>query len=238
MYTFDSRVRYSETDAKSKLTIDSMLNYLQDCTNFHSEDLGVGLEYLLNNKKTWVLNYWQVIVEDYPKMGDYITVGTQAYGFEKMFGYRNFQIARKDEPEKRILVANSIWSFLDLEKMRPMIIPKEFGEVYGKHERLPMAYTGTRKVKAPKEGGRKGEVFTVKTHHLDTNQHVNNVQYVRMALDAIGKEILVKEFRVEYRRQAVLGDKICPVIYEQGNEVFVELCDGEGKAYAIAQFIV
>ena len=46
MYTFDSRVRYSEIGEDKKLTLYSLLNYFQDCTTFHSESLGRGMEVL------------------------------------------------------------------------------------------------------------------------------------------------------------------------------------------------
>ena len=42
MYTFDSRVRYSETDSGGKLTMASLINYFQDCSTFQAEELGVG----------------------------------------------------------------------------------------------------------------------------------------------------------------------------------------------------
>lgn len=34
MYTFDSRVRYSETDENGNLSLESLIDYMQDCTNF------------------------------------------------------------------------------------------------------------------------------------------------------------------------------------------------------------
>ena len=46
MYSFDSRVRYSEVDDQGKLTFTSMIDYFQDCSSFHSEDVGVGIDYL------------------------------------------------------------------------------------------------------------------------------------------------------------------------------------------------
>ena len=46
MYTFDSRVRYSETDPDGFLKIESLLDYLQDCSTFQSEDLGIGISFL------------------------------------------------------------------------------------------------------------------------------------------------------------------------------------------------
>ena len=43
MYTFESRIRYSETDSEGKLTIASLINYFQDCSTFQSQDLGLGV---------------------------------------------------------------------------------------------------------------------------------------------------------------------------------------------------
>ena len=45
MYTFESRIRYSETDSEGKLTMASLINYFQDCSTFQSEDHGLGLDY-------------------------------------------------------------------------------------------------------------------------------------------------------------------------------------------------
>ena len=46
MYAFDSRIRYSETDSEGYLTLDALLNYFQDCSTFHSEDVGLGIGYM------------------------------------------------------------------------------------------------------------------------------------------------------------------------------------------------
>ena len=66
MYTFDSRVRYSETDENGNLSLESLIDYMQDCTNFQSEDLGVGLEYHRQKNIMWVLNFWQIVIDEYP----------------------------------------------------------------------------------------------------------------------------------------------------------------------------
>ena len=56
MYTFDSRIRYSETDSQGKLTMASLINYFQDCSTFQSEDLGLGVEKLKEMHLVWVLS--------------------------------------------------------------------------------------------------------------------------------------------------------------------------------------
>ena len=62
-YSFNSRVRYSETGENGKLTLPGVLNYFQDCCTFESEQTGVGMEVLKEQKRAWVLSAWQVIVK-------------------------------------------------------------------------------------------------------------------------------------------------------------------------------
>ena len=38
IYSFDGRVRYSETGENGLLTLPGILNYFQDCSTFQSED--------------------------------------------------------------------------------------------------------------------------------------------------------------------------------------------------------
>ena len=72
MYTFKSRVRYSETDETGCLGLDAIINYFQDCTNFESEDLGAGIEFLTKNQIMWVLSSWQITISYYPSFGENI----------------------------------------------------------------------------------------------------------------------------------------------------------------------
>lgn len=231
MYTFNSRVRYSEVDSNARLTLDGIINYMQDCTNFQSEDLGVGLEFHKEKNLAWILNSWQIVIDEYPKMGENITIGTQSFGYEKMFGHRNFLITKEDG--SRVAIANSLWVLMDLKKNRPRIVTPEIGDVYGKHKPLEMEYA-PRKIKMS-ENVVKGREFVVQESQLDTNHHVNNGQYVRMAMNQIELP-KVSELRVEYKKQALLGDMIVPFICRQENKTFVSLDDVDGKAYAVVQF--
>ena len=42
MYSFESKVRYSEVGEDTRMTLYSVLNYFQDCSVFHSESVGRG----------------------------------------------------------------------------------------------------------------------------------------------------------------------------------------------------
>ena len=62
MYEFDSRVRYSEVDHHGTMPVPALINYFQDCSTFQSEDLGIGTTVLKEEKRAWLLSYWQVIL--------------------------------------------------------------------------------------------------------------------------------------------------------------------------------
>lgn len=230
-YEFESRVRYSEMDHRGTMTLPALINYFQDCTTFHSEAVGLGMERLKKEKKVWVLSYWQVIVERYPELNEKITVGTFPTEFRGLFGNRNMYML--DGAGKRIACANSIWVFMDLEKGRPARPAAEEIERYGIGEPLDMPYED-RKIAVPAQA-RACEPFPVRRYHIDTNEHVNNCQYVQMALEMLPGDITVRQLRVDYKKSAVLGDIIFPKVSEETGRTVVQLCDEAGKEYAIVE---
>lgn len=231
MYTFKGRIRYSEIDHRGTVTLPGIINYFQDCSTFQSEDAGVGMRVLKERKKAWILSYWQVIVDRYPKLGEEITVGTFASGFRGLFGDRNFVM--KDAAGNQVACANSVWVFLDVETGRPARPGTEDTEPYGLEEPLAMPYEG-RKIILP-EATEDRPSFPVRKYHIDTNEHVNNCQYVQMAMEMLSKEIQVHQLRVDYKKSAVLGDIIYPKIAEEADRIVTELCDEDGKLYAVVE---
>ena len=109
-YSFNSRVRYSETGENGKLTLPGVLNYFQDCCTFHAESVGLGGDVLKARDRAWVLSSWQVIVDEYPAMGTEIRITTAPYDFKGFMGMRNFTIETMDG--KKLAWANSNWTHL------------------------------------------------------------------------------------------------------------------------------
>lgn len=232
MYTFDSRIRYSETDSEGKLTMASLINYFQDCSTFHSEDVQLGIEYLRQRNLAWVLSSWQIVVERYPDMGENVTIGTQPYDLKGFLGYRNFWMM--DEKGSYIAKANTLWSLLNTENGKPNNIPEGMAEGYGIGEKLDMEYL-PRKIVIP-QGGFNQDSITVKKHHLDTNHHVNNQQFVDMAMDFLPVGFSVWQLRAEYKKQAFLDDVLVPYVAREDGKVVVSLTDPAGAAYVIVEF--
>jgi len=146
MYTFDSRVRYSEIDHTGNMTLPALINYFQDCSTFQSEDIGLGTEVLKAKKKAWILSYWQIVIERLPALGERITAGTFATEFKGLYGNRNFVL--DDARGNRLAYANSVWVFMDMEKGRPARPEPEDVLPYGSEPALEMEYED-RKIRLP-----------------------------------------------------------------------------------------
>lgn len=231
MYSFDSRVRYSEVDQNQELSITGIINYLQDCSTFQSEDLNLGISYLEEHHRAWWLSSWQIVVERYPRLGEAIVISTWPYDFKGMYGYRNFTI--QDKQGNYLVKADSIWFFFDTAVGRPVKVGAQDVRGYGTGEevRLDMAQM-PRRIALP-EHYEEGAAVVVARHHIDTNHHVNNAQYVEIAREALPEGITIRQLRVEYKKAAVLGDRMVPRISRESDACTVALCDEAGAPYAV-----
>lgn len=237
MYFFDSRIRYSEADSEGNLTLNALLNYFQDCSTFQSEDLGIGVGYLMERGQAWVLASWQIVVERFPHFGEKVEIGTIPYDLKGFLGYRNFYM--KDDEGQYVAMANTMWILLDMTTGRPAAIDHAMLDRYELSERLPMNYA-PRKIVVP-AGGMEQEPVTVRPHHLDTNHHVNNGQYVAIAADYLPEGFAIRQLRAEYKKQAYLGDELYPYVAELADAegvkgYVVALRDEAGSAYAVTEF--
>lgn len=230
MYSFASRVRYSEVDADQNLTLTSIINYLQDCSTFQSEDLHQGLEYLSKRNRAWWLSSWQIVILRYPRFGEEIVVSTWPYDFKGIYGYRNFTI--QDKNGSYLVKANSVWFLFDTAAGRPVKVEEADVRAYGTgaEEKLEMEYA-PRRILLPGEYETAAPV-TAALHHIDTNHHVNNAQYVEIAREALSRSGRIRELRVEYKKAAVLGDVIYPRVACRDDICTVALCSQEGQTYA------
>lgn len=232
MYSYQSRIRYSELDETGHLRLESLLDYFQDCSTFQSEDLGLGVEYLRELHMVWVMSSWQIVAKRYPKLGEMVTVGTFPYEFKAFVGYRNFLM--KDSEGELLACANTVWSLLDTRDGRPVRPAPEMLEKYVLEPKMEMDYA-PRKIGFPEEL-KKGEPIPVRAHHLDVNHHVNNGQFVRIAMDCLGGGFRIGQLRAEYKKQVMSGEVLVPytAALEDGKSIVV-LKDDKGTVCCVVE---
>jgi medium-chain acyl-[acyl-carrier-protein] hydrolase len=232
IYRFDGRVRYSEIGIDKKLTLNAIVNYFQDCSTFHSEEIGLGINNLEKKKHIWMLSSWQIVINRNPEFAEKVVVKTWPYDFRGFYGSRNFTI--EDAQGELAAYANSVWIFVDLETGRPAKVTPEEEAGYELEEPLDMKYA-SRKVPIPQDVEDK-EPFPIRRYHIDTNHHVNNGQYIQMAGEFLPDDFQITQMRAEYKKAAVYGDIVYPKVKIEGSIFTVALCDETGKAYAVIEF--
>lgn len=213
----------------------ALLDYLQDCCTFQSEDLGIGVEYLARVHRAWVLAAWEIEIVRYPQLGERIVVGTWPYEFKGFYGMRNFLV--QDENGAELVRANSVWVFMDTERMRPARITEEIAELYRDKIEKPLSgeWSGRRRV-ISKEG-EKCKTIQVTRSWIDTNRHMNNSKYVQAAEEYLPEQFEVKKLRVEYKKSAMLGDTLVSWVARQKDKVAVVLADEADNPCAVVEFL-
>ena len=233
MYQLKSKVRYSEANEKSQLTYHALLNYLQDSSTFHSEELGETGAQLLEQNMAWILSFWQICIEEMPKSSEDICVNTWPYHTKGLFGLRNFCV--ENAKGAQIVKANSIWVLIDPRTGRPIRIPEEVSSHYPDEPKLDMDYCD-RKIAVP-DVYEEMPAIRVPKYFIDTNRHMNNAKYVMVAEEYLPEDFAVREMRVEYKKAAVLGDVIVPRLTMEDKKATIVLTDADGKTYATVLFI-
>lgn len=234
MYSFDGRVRYSECDEDGRLSLVSMMNYLQDCSTFHSEELGMGVEWLAEQGLGWILAGWLIEVDELPRFAEKIRTSTWSYGMRGLHAQRCFSI--EDASGSPVVRADSQWFLFDRNAGKVCRIPESQHAYITDEPRLDLPPM-ERKIRVEGDGEAASPIQVTK-QHLDTNRHVNNAQYVVFALDALaelGHELDVHRISVQYRTMAWLGDRVFPRAHACEGGWAVELTDGADVTYAIVK---
>jgi len=212
-------IHYYEVDIHKRAYITSVMNYLGDMAMYQSEALGVGIEYLKENKVAWMLYKWDITMETYPLLNETIKVETFAYSFKKFFAYRKYKIL--DAEGKKIGYANSVWILINIDRRRPMRITKDIYKAYGIDESNNTHLDIDNILSINSVTCEKS--FEVRYSDIDTNMHVNNVKYAVWALETVPKDIVLnyelKNIKVTYEKETTYGEIIkvsTEVIREQG----------------------
>lgn len=235
-FSFENKIRFSETGDNEKLSIGNIIDYMQDCTNYHSESLDAGIQLQEQMGRAWILNSWQIRIYDDIRLGDTVRTTTWPSGFDKICGYRNFTITNVDKPQQSLVEAGSTWILMDIKNGRISKIQEKDIEMY--ECELPLS-EDLKKIKiVPGQKYTEQDSYMARRYQMDINGHMNNSWYVKIAEEYVPEENKITFIRVEYKKAAKLGDVIILFVCCDGRRYLVELRDEDGKIYAVVEFSV
>ena len=233
MFSYTTKVRYSELSSKGILSPGKIMDYFQDCSTAQSESLGVGLDFMEANHCAWILASYHVEFYDFPKCDDEVIVGTLPYEMRGPFGYRNFWLMRPDGTY--LAKADSLWVYMDMTAGQMVKVPEEICKIYGSEERIDMPKM-KRKIKMPADMTTE-EPIPIRRSDIDTNGHVNNTQYVKLGLELLPEDFLPKRLRIEFKESAYFGEDLYPQVKQEDDGWYISLNKKNGTPLATMEWL-
>lgn len=216
-------------DFASRLFMGHLGNHLLNAADFHSNDRGYGMNYLMPRHKTWVLSRLAIEMQEMPKSYDKFNVETWVESAMKYFTSRNFKICASasdgSEAEKVYGYGKSVWAMIDTETRQPV-------DIFSIHDGLikeyiemekPCPIAASSRVKMGKDAEL---VRTIHTYYndVDVNGHINSVKYIEHVLDLFDldyyKTHFLQRFEIAYVAESHQGDLL---------NFYLEKVENDGK---------
>ena len=232
MYSLIYKVTTSTCDSEGKLKLYSALQMMQDCSEMWIDSEPQVKDYFARENMAQLLASRQVEIVRVPDFKEELTVTTSVYGMKPMFGFRNTFIY--DTEGKPCYRTWSMGAFVDKANGKLKRVDDTVAGSLLIEPQLEMDYKD-RRIILPKTEGEVLEPVKVMRSDIDYNKHLNNANYVRMAMELLPEDFEIKGLRVEYRVAAKLGDMLVPTIYKHDGVIIVSLSIGEDVS-AIIEF--
>jgi acyl-ACP thioesterase len=170
-------VRLADADQAGRLRLDALARHLQDVATDDVTDAGIG-----NDGLTWVVRRAAVVIEQWPRYGEWVTYSTFCSGIGPRWADRRTSCRGKDGAH---VEASVLWVSFDLHSGRPAGLPEGFHHVWS-------ATAGARRVSArllhpPAPDGVSGRLWQVRVADIDVLGHVNNTVYWALVEDELAR---------------------------------------------------
>lgn len=221
MFRLDYRVTTSCCDEDGKLKLYSALQMMQDCSEMWIDTEPTVANYFKRENMAQLLASRQVEIIRVPSYKEELHVETSVWEMKSMFGFRNtFIYDANNQPCYRT------WSqgaFVDKATGRLAKVADEVIASMNLEARREMNYM-ERRIVLPQEAViTEHEPIPVLRNDIDYNHHMNNANYVRIAMELLPKDFPVKNLRVEFKIAAKMGDELTPQTIETKEAFYVLL---------------
>lgn len=232
MYSYNDRISYSEVNASQQLTYGALINYLQDCSCFHSDQVGVGLDYLVPRQLGWFVTNYEIHINKLPCYGQHVWISTYPYQVKGMLAHRIYTIC---DMEGQVLVyADSLWILMDLATGKPSRLSSEMVEAYYDEAPVPQFDFEGCKLKLGGQEHLAGS-FSVQDNYIDTNGHMNNSYYIDVTRRFLPEDAAYNIIKINYKKAAQLFDELQVYLLELENGYQVVL-KKEDDIYTIVEY--
>ena len=200
-------VRSYECGPDGRASLQTVCNYLQEAAWLGAKKNNIDLQGPKDAGLGWALIGLHLEMTRYPAWGEEMIITTWPSGKRRLLAYRDFLL--QDRSGEMLGRATSAWVVFDLKKRRLQRLPEWFNQhILQESERVleddfELPPTDLEKIDYACR-------FNVRLSDLDTQQHVNNVQYIVWALEAghsfFKRGLQVSSMEVRFLSESNFGD--------------------------------
>ena len=200
-FTREIRVGSELVDYEKKVKLSSFMNWFQQCSVRHTEELGMGRHMTFDKGFLWVIISEHILINRMPEYDEEIVIESTPGMTLHYFFPRNIVIKNKNG---EILVkANALWALID-KNTRQFIDPSENGIIINGINRdtdvVPVI-----KLKVPEL--HKKKTFTATYSMVDINGHLGNTHY----MDLMNDIMFENDGKLEIKEATILFKKEIPM---------------------------
>lgn len=233
MFQLSRTVCASMTDRHGSLKLFSAIQMMQDCSEYWKESEPDFRKCLEENGAAQLLVFRQVEILRVPRLYEKLTCSTSVFDCKGANGFRNTIIS--DAAGKPCYISWSQGAFVNVTNGRLLRVPAEVIARLRLSPRYEMNYR-SRKIELPDGNRILLPPVSVQLNDIDYNQHVNNAQYIRMALEYVPEDFEIASMRVEYKHPVRYGASLQPCLIEHPDALYVLLSEAD-KVCCIIEFL-
>lgn len=232
IYVKEFELGINDVDKNNKMKLSTYLKFMQEIGALHSKVYGYCLDTEPITHKAWVVIAWNVDILDKPSWNEKIIVKTWIGKIDKIYFYRYFEMT--NEKGEVVAKAKSQWIMIDTCTKK---IQKITSELLSEFPKVHMdGYSdGISKVnlKFDKEKLEKIYECSVQKRDVDTNNHMNNIIYLDLALEGLDDTFCdnIKNVEIHYKTECKLGEKIVFMKNEENNVYILD--ENEEKVHTL-----
>lgn len=209
IYTCKMVVNYSDVNENNQLSNFGILRMFQEIGALHSDFVGYGPNNTPDTNVAWIILNWKLQVFTRPKWNTKLKINTWTKTREHIFSYRDFEMF--DENNNLVAIATSKWVLLNVIQKHITRITDDVEKKYNCLDKSVFDMKINEKLKEPLDSKNALE-YIISRRDIDTNHHVNNLNYLLFAYEALPESVYVNSnfnnVEIMYKHEAKLGDKL------------------------------
>lgn len=195
-----------------RLSPHRLFDIFMESSSLNSSMSGMSNQKVMDLGYTWMLYKWKMEIYNRPRPEDEVLIRTWVSSWDRLRAYRDHSLL--DTKGQVLAKGSSIWTIIDLDSMRPALIPDEIKDAYSLEE--GPNFENFAKFKNQLLDGQ-GQAWPISLSDLDYNRHVNSGSSLRFIIDSNNRDYQdLKAIEIHYKGQIFYEDEI--IILSQGED--------------------